>query len=83
MDILTKILDSYPDDGYEKVYGFDAAIIGVSSKGQLVYSIDKIVEVLVSRNNWTNRDAADYFFYNIECSYSGDKAPIFIDLIND
>lgn len=79
MDILTKILDSYPDDGYEKVDGFDAAIIGVTSKGQLVYSIDKILEVLVSRNNWTN----NYFFYNIEFSYSGDKAPIFIDLIND
>lgn len=83
MDILTKILEHYPEDGYEKVDFFDAAIIGVSSKGKLVYSIGKIIEILMSRNNWTAKDATDYFFYSIEDSYNGDKAPIFINLIKD
>lgn len=83
MDILTKILEHYPDEGFVKVDFFDSAIIGVSTTGCLVYSIEKMVEVLVSRNNWTEKDAADYFFYNIEGSYLGDKSPIFINLIND
>lgn len=83
MDILTKILEHYPEDGYVKVDGFDAAIIGISSKGKLVYSINKIIEILVSRNNWKHKDATDYFFYSIEDTYQGDKAPIFINLIND
>jgi hypothetical protein len=83
MDILTKILEHYPEDGYVKVDGFDAAIVGVSSTGRLVYSINKIIEILVSRNNWKHKDAADYFFYSIEDTYQGDKAPIFINLIND
>lgn len=82
MEILSKILEHYPEEGYVKVDGFDAAIIGVGSTGCLVYSIDKIIEVLVSRNNWTHKDAADYFFYSIESSYTGEKKPIFINLIN-
>ena len=81
MDLLSKILEHYPEEGYVKVDGFDAAIVGVSSTGCLVYSIDKMIEILVSRNNWTHKDAADYFFYSIEDVYHGDKAPIFINLI--
>jgi hypothetical protein len=82
MDILSKILEHYPEEGYEKADGFDYAIIGVSTSGRLVYSVQKIVEILVSRNNWSEKDAADYFFYSIEASYHGDKSPIFINLIN-
>jgi hypothetical protein len=81
MDLLNKILEHYPEESYIKVDGFDAAIIGISSKGKLVYSIDKMIEILVSRNNWTHKDAADYFFYSIEDVYHGDNAPIFINLI--
>lgn len=82
MDILNKILEHYPEEGYVKVDGFDAAIIGLASKGCLVYSINGIIEILMSRNNWKYADAFDYFYYSIEASYHGDKAPIFINLIN-
>ena len=83
MDILTKILNQYPDEGYVKVDGFDAAIIGISTNGCLAYSINKIVEILISRNNWKYSDAVNYFYYNIEDTYHGEKAPIFINLIKD
>jgi hypothetical protein len=83
MDILSKILENYPDEGFLKADGFDAAIIGVSSDYRLVYSIEKIIEILVSRNNWTHEDAADYFFFNIDGSYVGEQTPIFINLVND
>jgi hypothetical protein len=82
MDLLSKILEHYPEDGYVKVDGFDAAIVGVSGTGRLVYSIVKIIDILISRNNWTYEDAANYFFHSIETSYNGDKSPIFINLIN-
>ncbi len=82
MSTLSKILEQYPEEGYIKVDGFDYAVLGVSSSGRLVYSISKIIEVLVSRNKWSAKDASDYFFYSIEASYHGDKAPIFINLIN-
>jgi|LauGreDrversion4_2_1035121.scaffolds.fasta_scaffold67941_4 hypothetical protein len=82
MDILSKILENYPDEGFLKADGFDAAIIGVSSTGCLVYSTDKVLEILMSRNNWSYDDAVEYFYYNIEGSYMGEKTPIFINLIN-
>ena len=81
MDILSKILENYPDEGFLKADGFDAAIIGVSSTGCLVYSTDKVLEILMSRNNWSYDDAVEYFYYNIEGSYMGEKTPIFINLI--
>jgi hypothetical protein len=84
MDILSKILEHYPDEGLLKADGFDDAIIGVSTSGRLVYSISKIIDILTSRNdNWSGKDAADYFFNNINASYRGDKSPIFINLISD
>jgi hypothetical protein len=46
-----------------------------------VYSTEKVIDILVSINNWTYEDAADYFFYNIEGSYVGEQTPIFINLI--
>ena len=82
MDILSKILKEFPDDGYLKVDGFDNALIGISSNGALVYSIDKIVEILMKRNNWSSNDAYSYFLYSISATYVGDKKPIFINLIN-
>jgi hypothetical protein len=80
MDSLIKILDSFPDEGFVKVDGFDAAIVGISNKSCLVYSIDKIIKILMSRNNWTYKEAFDYFYYNIEDSHS-DKKIIFVNLI--
>lgn len=83
MDILNKILEIYPDEQFLKADGFDAAIVGVSSYYNLVYSIEKIIQILVSRNDWTYEEASEYFFYNIEGSYVGEQTPIFINLIND
>jgi hypothetical protein len=82
MYIMSKILKEFPDDGYLKVDGFDNALIGISSNGALVYSIDKIVEILMKRNNWSSNDAYSYFLYSISATYVGDKKPIFINLIN-
>jgi hypothetical protein len=82
MDILNKILKDFPDEGYLKVDGFAKALIGVSSNGALVYSIDKIVEILMKRNNWSSNDAYSYFLYSISATYVGDKKPIFINIIN-
>lgn len=83
MDMLTNILDIYIDQGFKKVDGFDAAVIGVSSTGCIVYSTDMIIKILMSRNNWLFKDALDYFYYSIEDTHKGDKAPIFVNLIKD
>lgn len=80
MTMLKKILNVYPDEGFQSVEGFDDALIGVWSQGRLVYSIDKIIEIL--QEDMNEEEAINFYEDNIECSYLGDRSPIFIKLIN-
>ena len=80
MSILNKILDSYPDEGFVKVDGFDDALIGLSTDCRLVYSVDKIINTL--KKEMSEDDAVEYFYFTIECAYIGEQMPIFINLIN-
>ena len=80
MTILNKILNSYPDEGLLKVDGFDDAIIGVSSDIRIVYSLDKMIEILMEHMN--EDDAIEYFYFNIEGAYLGDKMPIYVKTVD-
>lgn len=80
MSILKKILNEYPDEGFLKAEGFDEALIGVWSEGRLVYSVDKVIEILMK--DMTEQEAIEFYDYKIEGSYVGKHTPIFIKLIN-
>jgi hypothetical protein len=80
MNILSKILDEYPDEGLLKIDGFNDAIIGVSSDIRIVYSIDKIIDIL--KEDMTEDEAIEFFEFNIESAYIGDKTPIYVKIIN-
>ena len=81
MTILNKILDDYPEEGFVKADGLDDAIIGVWSEGRLVYSVDKVIEILMSQD-MSYQEAVEFYEFNIECAYFGERTPIFIKLIN-
>ena len=72
---MKNILKNYEDlliaDGYNE------AIIGVSSKEIVVYSIQKIVEILMAEG-LSDEEALEFFEYNIEGAYMGEKTPIYI-----
>ena len=52
------------------------AIIGIDSVNyRLIYSISKVIEILVSEG-MTQEDAWDHFGFNIECAYVGEQTPI-------
>ena len=57
--------------------GFNDALIGVTSKNLAVYDIDKCIEVLM-KQGMDAEDAREYFYFNVEGSYMGDKTPIYI-----
>lgn len=80
MSILNRILDEYPEEGLIKADGFDDAIIGVSSDIRIVYSLEKIIEIL--QKDMTEDEAVEFFYFNIESAYVGDKTPIYVKLIN-
>ena len=72
---MKNILENYEDlliaDGY------DDAIIGVSTKKIVIYSIPKILEILV-KDGMDEDEALEFFEYNIEGAYVSEKTPIYM-----
>ena len=68
------------DDELLKINGFDDAIIGVeeSVEQKLIYDIDKIAEILITRDQMTEDDAYEYISFNITSAYVGEKTPILV-----
>jgi|TARA_R110001592_G_scaffold349462_2_gene644756 hypothetical protein len=62
--------------------GFDEAIIGVAERINLgpvaAYSVEKIIEILMERDDMTYEDAHEHFSYNIIGSWMGEYTPVFI-----
>lgn len=57
---------------------YDEAIIGVSHDDRVIYDYDKMLEHLVSKENMSIEDAADFISYDTirSLSYRGADAPI-------
>jgi hypothetical protein len=61
---------------------FDEAIIGLDTSAEIfrvVYDIDKIIEILMERDEMTEEDAQEHFSYNIQGSYVGKGTPIYVN----
>ena len=62
--------------------GFDEAIIGVAERINLgpvaAYSVEKIIEMLMERDEMTYEDAYEYFSYNVIGAWMGEYTPVFI-----
>lgn len=75
MNMLSKILEQYPDEPFLFADGFDDAVIGFEENtGRLIYSVEKCLEIL--RKNMSHEDAVEHFLYNVHGSYVGEKTPI-------
>lgn len=65
-----------------KIDGHDDAFVGVVRDGEggliAVYSENKIIDTLVTRDGMGRDDAREYFLFNIEGSCGADGYPIFI-----
>ena len=57
---------------------FDDAIIGTDCNGKLVYDINKMIEILVTRDEMSEEDAIEYLDFNILNAYVGDMTPVHI-----
>lgn len=78
MDNKEILTTEYPDDSWLLADGFNDAIIGVH-RSKVVYSTKKCVEILMERDNMTYEDALEFFFFNVDGAYVGEKTPIFVD----
>lgn len=60
---------------------YDKAIIGHTSKGQIIYDIDACIQVLMKDNDWDYEGATEYFWFNTEGASYGNMTPIFAHLL--
>ena len=59
--------------------GLNEAVIGQTTKdGEwvLVYSADKIVDILMKRDGMDQDEAVEFYDYNIGCLYAGPRTPV-------
>ena len=68
-------------DGFDgNPNGYDQAILGLTDNGQLVYSKEKMVEILSKMDNsMTEEDSWEFLEFNTFCAYVGEQTPIFIN----
>lgn len=55
------------EEGTVILDGLNTCIIGTSSKGNLIYSVSKIINNLRESGEMSYEDAFDYYYFNIEC----------------
>ena len=62
-----------------KADGFDDAVIGTSyNTGRIVYSIERMLAILMERDEMSMEDAMDYFSFNIGGAYIGEMTPMYV-----
>lgn len=64
--------------------GLDSAIIGITQEfgngPRILYSKNKILEILQERDEMTHSEAEEFYDYNILGLYAGEQNPIFLDI---
>jgi len=62
-----------------KVDGFDDAVIGTDYRNlRLVYSIERMIQILITRDGMDMDEAIEYFDHNIGCAFVGDMTPLYV-----
>ena len=62
--------------------GLDEAIIGITEEfgngRRILYSKDKILDILMKRDSMTHSEAEEFYDYNILGLYAGEQNPVFL-----
>jgi hypothetical protein len=75
--MLDLIIEQNPVEEFLKADGLDEAIIGYDDfTGRLIYSMSKIINILIENDGMTEEDALEHYYYNIHGGYVGEKTPI-------
>lgn len=78
--MLKNIIEYYSDEEIIKADGLDDAVIGIEVNSmRLIYSCNKIIEILIAENNMELEDALEFYEFNIAGAYIGEKTPIYCD----
>tara|TARA_R100001086_G_scaffold244302_1_gene173950 strand:+ start:454 stop:714 length:261 start_codon:yes stop_codon:yes gene_type:complete len=80
---LQFVKDHYPDALI--VDGFDDAIIGITERYGMnpvvLYDKRKCIKIMQDRDNMTEEEAIEFFYYNIVGAYMGEHTPCFAEVL--
>ena len=87
-DALFKAYDEDPELQDSHAYsldGYEGAVIGVADAGtRFVYDFNKMVDIMVTRDQMTYEDALEWYSYNIERSFPYyQPCPIILNVLSD
>ena len=90
MEMTRKKIDellAYEDEPILLMDGFDAAFLGLTQRINepklAVYAWEKMVDVLMTRDEMTYEDAVDYISYNCLGAWVGERTPLIVMPIED
>lgn len=67
------------DELIGKQRGFDEAVMGFDYHSmRLIYSVEKLVEILMSQNDWNEEEAKEFAYHNI-VGARGEDEPIWLE----
>jgi len=70
-----------------KADGLDAAVIGIGHRcGQpalLVYDVEKVLDILVTRDGMSYEEAREYFDFNIGGAWMGEGTPVWLEHLTE
>ena len=58
--------------------GYDEAVMGISTDGRLVYSVEKMIEITARDGDMSELDAIEWLEYNTFNTYVGEMTPIWV-----
>jgi hypothetical protein len=62
-----------------RVDGFNDCIIGTDYKKlRVVYSIERMLQILIDREGMSMEEAMEYFSFNIGGAYMGEMTPMYV-----
>jgi hypothetical protein len=65
-----------------KADGLEEALIGTGrqfTQELMVYSVEKVLEILVTRDGMSYEDAREFYEFNIVGAYVGAGTPVFVE----
>ena len=80
LQVAEEVLALKPDGFDGNPNGYDPAILGITDDGQLVYSKEKMVQILMETDKEMNEEEAwEFLDFNCFNAYVGDQTPIFVN----
>lgn len=78
--VLTGILENFHEEEITIADGFDEAVIGIDiSTMRLIYSVSKVIDIMMDRDGMDEQDALDWYEYNMQSTWVGDQTPIWCE----